>query len=82
MSQSALAGAREVLSVAGYGDDVIDADYAVWLGPALGVGCCAAACRIGAVARCSSASSTRPSARPLDGFNAVLRKRRSQLPRK
>jgi hypothetical protein len=37
MSNSALAGAREVLSVAGYGDDVVDADYPVWLGLEAGV---------------------------------------------
>src|SRR5215218_8877901 len=37
MSNSALAGAREMLSVAGYGDDVIDVDYPVWLGSDTGV---------------------------------------------
>jgi len=32
-----LAGAREVLSIAGYGDDVIDSNYPVWLGRDRGV---------------------------------------------
>jgi hypothetical protein len=37
MPYSALAGAREMLSFAGYGDDAIDPDYPVWLGPDVGV---------------------------------------------
>ena len=37
VANSALAEAREILSVAGYGDDAIDADYPVWLGPDAGV---------------------------------------------
>ena len=37
MSSSAITGAHEVLSVAGYGDDVIELDYPVWLGPRDGV---------------------------------------------
>jgi N-6 DNA Methylase len=34
----ALAGAREILSVAGYGDDVVDSNYPVWLGRDRGIG--------------------------------------------
>ena len=37
MSLSALTEAREILSGVGYGDDAIDADYPVWLGPEVGV---------------------------------------------
>lgn len=37
MTSPALAGVREMLSVAGYGDDVIDPDFQVWLGPDRGV---------------------------------------------